>query len=93
MPWRLIGEAVTVDATDGQVRVCHAGREVAVHVRLLGAGAPRLDRGTWPASSALSYGRGRRRRHAATAGRAAAAAGGVRDAGRRWLVMTTTIRS
>jgi transposase len=35
VPWRLIGEAVTVQVND-QVRVLHAGQEVAVHGRLAG---------------------------------------------------------
>ena len=35
VPWRLIGEAVTVQVND-QVRVLHAGEEVAVHGRLAG---------------------------------------------------------
>jgi hypothetical protein len=35
VPWRLIGEAVTVLVNE-QVRVVHAGQEVAVHTRLAG---------------------------------------------------------
>jgi transposase len=35
VPWQLIGEAVTVLVND-QVRVLHAGQEVAVHTRLAG---------------------------------------------------------
>ncbi len=35
VPWRLIGETVTV-LVDEQVRILHAGQEVAVHVRLAG---------------------------------------------------------
>ena len=35
VPWRLIGEAVTVQVND-QVRVLHAGQEVAVHAHLAG---------------------------------------------------------
>lgn len=31
VPWRLIGAEVTVEQTDGLVRVCHAGCEVARH--------------------------------------------------------------
>lgn len=31
VPWRLIGETVRVTATDGVLRISHAGREVAVH--------------------------------------------------------------
>ncbi len=31
VPWRLIGETVQVAVTQSQLRVCHAGREVAVH--------------------------------------------------------------
>ena len=35
VPWRLIGESVTVLVNE-QVRIVHAGQEVAVHVRLAG---------------------------------------------------------
>ncbi len=35
VPWRLIGETVTVLVNE-QVRVLHAGQEVAVHTRLAG---------------------------------------------------------
>ena len=35
VPWRLIGEAVTILVNE-QVRVLHAGQEVAVHTRLAG---------------------------------------------------------
>jgi hypothetical protein len=35
VPWRLIGETVTVLVNE-QVRIVHAGQEVAVHVRLAG---------------------------------------------------------
>jgi transposase len=35
VPWRLIGEAVTVLVNE-QVRIVHAGQEVAVHARLAG---------------------------------------------------------
>lgn len=35
VPWRLIGETVTVQVTE-QVRVLYAGDEVAVHTRLVG---------------------------------------------------------
>jgi hypothetical protein len=35
VPWRLIGEAVTVLVNE-QVRVLHAGEEVAMHTRLAG---------------------------------------------------------
>jgi len=31
VPWRLIGESVQVEIAQGQVRVRHAGREVALH--------------------------------------------------------------
>ena len=31
VPWRLIGERVAVTVSGGHVRICHAGREVAVH--------------------------------------------------------------
>jgi transposase len=36
VPWRLIGEEVTVLAADGLVRVLHAGAEVARHVQTSG---------------------------------------------------------
>jgi hypothetical protein len=35
VPWRLIGETVTVLVNE-QVRIVHAGQEVAVHARLAG---------------------------------------------------------
>jgi hypothetical protein len=35
VPWRLIGESVTVLVNE-QVRIVHAGQEVAVHARLAG---------------------------------------------------------
>jgi hypothetical protein len=31
VPWRLIGETVRVTLAGGQLRVSHAGRDVAVH--------------------------------------------------------------
>jgi transposase len=31
VPWRLIGESVRVAVTGGIIRICHGGREVAVH--------------------------------------------------------------
>ncbi|MFD2196920.1 hypothetical protein ACFSM3_03580 [Halomonas beimenensis] len=47
VPWRLIGEAVQVSVTDGELRVHHAGHEAARHLELGGrrqvrrpAGAP-----------------------------------------------------
>ncbi|MFB9146952.1 IS21 family transposase [Halomonas alkalicola] len=36
VPWRLIGEPVQVSVTDGELRVHHAGREVARHPELGG---------------------------------------------------------
>ena len=36
VPWRLIGESVPVVVSDGQVRISHAGREVAVHAQTTG---------------------------------------------------------
>ena len=36
VPWRLIGETVRVTLAGGQLRVSHAGREVAVHQRCTG---------------------------------------------------------
>jgi hypothetical protein len=33
VPWRLIGESVTVSVADGQVRIHHAGKEVACHAQ------------------------------------------------------------
>jgi hypothetical protein len=36
VPWRLIGESVQVVVSGGQVRVLHAGQEVAVHVETTG---------------------------------------------------------
>jgi Mu transposase-like protein len=43
VPWRLIGEAVTVLVND-QVRVLHGGKEVAVHTRLAGQRRTSLKR-------------------------------------------------
>jgi hypothetical protein len=31
VPWRLIGQSVQVIVSDGHVRICHAGQEVAAH--------------------------------------------------------------
>lgn len=36
LPWRLIGDPVQVRVTDGELRVHHAGREVARHPELGG---------------------------------------------------------
>ena len=36
VPWRLIGESVQVTVCSGQVRVSHAGEEVAVHAETAG---------------------------------------------------------
>jgi transposase len=43
VPWRLIGEAVTVLVNE-QVRIVHAGQEVAVHARLAGQRRASLHR-------------------------------------------------
>jgi hypothetical protein len=43
VPWRLIGEKVRVVLTGGQVRVSHAGREVAAHQRYTGRFQRRVD--------------------------------------------------
>jgi transposase len=43
VPWRLIGEKVRVILAGGQVRVSHAGREVAVHQRCTGRFQRRVD--------------------------------------------------
>jgi transposase len=44
VPWRLIGESVEVEIARGQVRVRHAGREVALHAERTG----RHERATDP---------------------------------------------
>jgi len=36
VPWRLIGESVEVTVCGGQVRVSHAGQEVAMHAETSG---------------------------------------------------------
>jgi hypothetical protein len=36
VPWRLIGESVQIVVAGGQVRVSHAGQEVAVHAETTG---------------------------------------------------------
>jgi transposase len=36
VPWRLIGQSVQVIVSDGRVRICHAGQEVAVHAETAG---------------------------------------------------------
>ena len=36
MPWRLIGESVRVVIAGDQLRISHAGREIAVHQRRTG---------------------------------------------------------
>jgi hypothetical protein len=41
--WRLIGESVRVTLADGQLRVTHAGQEVAVHQRCTGRFERRVD--------------------------------------------------
>ena len=43
MPWRLIGETVTVLVNE-QVRILHAGQEVAAHIRLAGQRRASLQR-------------------------------------------------
>src|SRR4030095_14448815 len=43
VPWRLIGEEVSVILAGEQLRVSHAGREVAVHQRCAGRFARRVD--------------------------------------------------
>jgi transposase len=43
VPWRLIGETVRVTLAGGQLRVSHAGREVAVHQRCAGRFERRVD--------------------------------------------------
>ena len=43
VPWRLIGESVRVTLADGQLRVTHAGQEVAVHQRCTGRFERRVD--------------------------------------------------
>jgi len=43
VPWRLIGESVRVTLADGQLRVTHAGQEVAVHQRCTGRFERRTD--------------------------------------------------
>jgi hypothetical protein len=43
LPWRLIGETVRVIVAAEQLRVSHAGREVAVHQRCAGRFERRID--------------------------------------------------
>lgn len=43
VPWRLIGETVRVTLAGGQLRVSHAGHEVAVHQRCAGRFERRID--------------------------------------------------
>jgi hypothetical protein len=43
VPWRLIGERVRVILAGEQLRVSHAGREVAVHQRCAGRFERRVD--------------------------------------------------
>jgi transposase len=43
VPWRLIGEKVRVILAGGQLRISHAGREVAVHQRCAGRFERRVD--------------------------------------------------
>ena len=44
VPWRLIGAQVTVEVGDGQVRILHAGVEVACHDLRLGRRERAVDR-------------------------------------------------
>ena len=43
VPWRLIGESVRVTVAEGQLRVNHAGQEVAVHRVCAGRSERRVD--------------------------------------------------
>jgi hypothetical protein len=43
VPWRLIGERVRVLVGSSEIRVQHAGREVAVHAALGGRRGRRMD--------------------------------------------------
>jgi transposase len=43
VPWRLIGETVRVTIAGGELRVSHAGQEVAVHQRCVGRFERRID--------------------------------------------------
>ena len=43
VPWRLIGERVSVTLAGEQIRVSHAGREIAVHQRCVGRYERRID--------------------------------------------------
>ena len=45
VPWRLIGESVTVVVADRQVRILYAGREVACHPQSLARRTSTVDRG------------------------------------------------
>ena len=56
VPWKLIGESVTVVVAERQVRVLYAGQEVACHAQNPAAAHDR-DRAhaTWPASSARTW--------------------------------------
>jgi transposase len=45
VPWRLIGESVTVVVADAAVRVLHAGREVACHAQSSSRRATVIERG------------------------------------------------
>ena len=44
VPWKLIGESVTVIAAEQQVRVLYAGREVACHAQNIGRRATVIER-------------------------------------------------
>jgi hypothetical protein len=56
VPWRLIGESVRVVIAGGELRISHAGREVAVHQRRSG----RFERVVDPLHFAGVVGCGRR---------------------------------
>lgn len=43
VPWRLVGEGVLVEISGGQVRILHAGREIAVHMERSGRRQRALD--------------------------------------------------
>lgn len=44
VPWRLIGETLRVAVADGQVRLFHAGTEVAIHAQLAGRRGASIER-------------------------------------------------
>lgn len=103
VPWKLIGEAVTVVAADQQVRVLYAGDEVACHAE---PAAPRHRRRAQPSDRHRRRAPGRHELAVAASGvvwvawlatsigvptrRAAAAAAGIRRSARGWLVMVAS---